>query len=110
MKYIIELEKIEGTNLYKAKGFNTLVFDNIGIGKLTEYYENEYTFPIQSLDVFKAKNGKKLYRFIEHIKNETHDFWNCVDIENGKFVATPAKKEHEIIIVDRGCVEYPCPF
>ena len=27
MKYIIDLEKIEGTNLWKVKEFNTLVFD-----------------------------------------------------------------------------------
>ena len=31
MKYIIELEKIEGTDLYRAKGANTLVFDERGI-------------------------------------------------------------------------------
>lgn len=31
MKYIIELEKIEGTDLYKAVGANTLVFDEWGI-------------------------------------------------------------------------------
>lgn len=31
MKYIIELEKLAGTDLYKAKGANTLVFDEWGI-------------------------------------------------------------------------------
>lgn len=31
MKYIIELEKIEGTDLYRAVGANTLVFDERGI-------------------------------------------------------------------------------
>lgn len=31
MKYIIELEPIEGTDLYKAKGANTLVFDKESI-------------------------------------------------------------------------------
>lgn len=31
MKYIIELEKLEGTDLYRAKGANTLVFDERGI-------------------------------------------------------------------------------
>lgn len=34
MKYIIELEKIEGTDLYKAKGANTLVFDEWGINNI----------------------------------------------------------------------------
>lgn len=31
MKYIIELEKIEGTDLYRTVGANTLVFDEKGI-------------------------------------------------------------------------------
>lgn len=34
MKYIIELEKIPGTELYKAKGANTLVFDEKGINSI----------------------------------------------------------------------------
>ena len=34
MKYIIDVEKIEGTNLWKAKEFNTLVFDKNGLMKL----------------------------------------------------------------------------
>lgn len=34
MKYFIDVEKIEGTNLWKAKGFNTLVFDKNGLMKL----------------------------------------------------------------------------
>lgn len=33
MKYIIEVEDI-GNGLFKAKGFNTLVFDRIGLNKL----------------------------------------------------------------------------
>lgn len=31
MKYIIELEKLAGTDLYRAKGANTLMFDEKGI-------------------------------------------------------------------------------
>lgn len=43
-KYIIELEdkpfhKEDGDFLYRAKGFNSLVFDMTGIGKLTPYPE-----------------------------------------------------------------------
>jgi len=43
-KYIIELEdepfhKENGDFLYRAKGFNSLVFDMTGIGKLTPYTE-----------------------------------------------------------------------
>lgn len=43
-KYIIELEdkpfhKEDGDFLYRVKGFNSLVFDTTGIGKLTPYTE-----------------------------------------------------------------------
>lgn len=41
MKYIIELEKIEGTDLWKAKGCNTLVFDQNGINNILKPYEGE---------------------------------------------------------------------
>ena len=41
MKYIIELEQIEGTELYKAKGCNTLVFDQNGIDKILKPLEEE---------------------------------------------------------------------
>lgn len=34
MKYIIDVEKIEGTNLWKAKEFNSLVFDENGLDRL----------------------------------------------------------------------------
>lgn len=39
-KYIIELEE-EVKGLFKAKGFNTLVFDKDGISKLTPYEEKK---------------------------------------------------------------------
>ena len=41
MKYIIELEKIEGTDLWKAKGCNTLVFDQNGINNILKPLEEE---------------------------------------------------------------------
>lgn len=41
MKYIIELEEIEGTDLYRAKGANTLVFDKNGIDKILKPIGNE---------------------------------------------------------------------
>jgi len=40
-KYIIELEPIEGTNLYRAKGANTLVFDENGIKNILKPCEEE---------------------------------------------------------------------
>ena len=41
MKYIIELEKIEGTDLYKAKGTNTLVFDEYSIKNILKPLPDE---------------------------------------------------------------------
>lgn len=38
MKYIIELTPIEGTDLYRAKGANTLVFDENGIKNILMPY------------------------------------------------------------------------
>lgn len=38
MKYIIELEQIEGTDLYKAKGAKTLVFDENGMRNILKPY------------------------------------------------------------------------
>lgn len=37
MKYIIEVEQIPGTELYKAKNFNTLIFDQYGLDHLEKY-------------------------------------------------------------------------
>ena len=41
MKYIIELDEIPNTGLYKARGANTLVFDQRGIENILEPYEEE---------------------------------------------------------------------
>lgn len=40
MKYIIEVEDIGG-GLWKAKGFNTLVFDKNGLAKLKMFWEED---------------------------------------------------------------------
>ena len=42
MKYIIELDEIPNTGLYKARGANTLVFDKKGIENILEPYEEEH--------------------------------------------------------------------
>lgn len=47
MKYIIELEEIEGTDLYRAKGANTLVFDKNGIEKILTPLEEEQKCPFE---------------------------------------------------------------
>ena len=42
MKYIIELDEIPNTGLYKARGANTLVFDKTGIENILTPYEEEH--------------------------------------------------------------------
>ena len=42
MKYIIELDPIPNTGLYKARGANTLVFDKEGIENILKPYEEEH--------------------------------------------------------------------
>ena len=39
MKYIIELDEIPNTGLFKARGTNTLVFDQRGIENILKPYE-----------------------------------------------------------------------
>ena len=41
MKYIIELDEIPNTGLYKARGANTLVFDKTGIENILTPYKEE---------------------------------------------------------------------
>ena len=41
MKYIIELDEIPNTGLFKARGANTLVFDRKGIEKILKPYKEE---------------------------------------------------------------------
>lgn len=42
MKYIIELDEIPNTGLFKARGANTLVFDRKGIENILEPYKEEH--------------------------------------------------------------------
>lgn len=42
MKYIIELDPIPNTGLFKARGANTLVFDGKGIENILTPYEEEH--------------------------------------------------------------------
>ena len=41
MKYIIELDEIPNTGLFKARGANTLVFDRRGIENILKPYKEE---------------------------------------------------------------------
>ena len=47
-KYVIELEETEIAGLYKAKGFNTLFFDEYGIEHLEPYKEKEEEEPLKT--------------------------------------------------------------
>lgn len=79
MKYIIELEKIDGTELYKAKGFKTLVFDSYGISLLTPYEEKR---ELTEGCTIKTPNGTTLYEF----KGFSNDgYLNVINKSNGKF-------------------------
>ena len=42
MKFIIELDEIPNTGLFKARGANTLVFDQRGIENILKSYEEEH--------------------------------------------------------------------
>lgn len=81
MKYIIEVEKIEGTDLFKAKGFNTLVFDSAGLSKL-ELCDEELVDGC----VIKTVNGTTLYEF-KGYSNE--GYINAINLSNNKFVCIP---------------------
>lgn len=92
MKYLIELEPIKGTNLYKAKGFNTLVFDEYGLQQLTPVEEFRRIPTIG--DTIRTENGTTLYEFRGYDGNGRT---NAVNIKNGSFVNL---RSDLIIVVD----------
>lgn len=65
MKYIIEVQPIPGTNLYKAKNFNTLVFDQTGLDKLEKVNPKE----IRQGDIIRDKS----------CSDEWGNFWKVQD-------------------------------
>lgn len=85
MKYIIDLEKIPNTELYKAVGFNTLVFDQIGINKLTPYQKD-----LKDGDIIRTVNGKVLYEF-KGYSNDGKKI-NCINLSNGCYSMIPRDK------------------
>lgn len=91
MKYIIELEKIEGTDLYKAVGANTLVFDKNGIDNILTPYEEVEPVGYDKMlvgDIFRFESGTALYEFKGLSKNAERI--NAVDIESGRFTCLPS--------------------
>lgn len=84
MKYIIDVTPIEGTNLFRAEGFKTLVFDLEGLRKLTPV-ESE----LKEGCLVRTPNGKTLYEFV----SKTNDgYLNCINKDNGKFVCLAGSK------------------
>ena len=81
MKYVIDLEEIEGTGLYKAKGFNALVFDKMGIEKLEPFNTVEVK-PLNVGDIIKTPNGTTEYEFCGYSNDNKI---NCINLSNCRF-------------------------
>lgn len=80
MQYIIDINPIEGTNLYKAEGFNTLVFDKIGLEKLKPL--TAHSSGLKAGDIFRTPKGTTEYEFVGY--SQTGKI-NCVNISNGNY-------------------------
>lgn len=98
MKYLIELEPIKGTNLYKAKGFNTLVFDKYGLQQLTPV-EEYHRIPTIG-DAIKTENGTTLYEFRGYDENGRT---NAVNMTSGSYVNL--RSDHIIVVDDKTNLE-----
>lgn len=101
MKYVIELEKLEGTDLYRAKGAKTLVFDEKGIGNilipLDEYLKKEEAkkkFKIG--DIVRIKYGTLKYSFCGYSDNGK---MNCVRLFDNQFLAL--KADNVVLVEER---------
>ena len=66
MKYIIELDEIPNTGLYKARGANTLVFDRRGIENILKPYEEE-----PEIDWYKVAVDTPIL-----VKNSKNEYWH----------------------------------
>ena len=66
MKYIIELDEIPNTGLYKARGANTLVFDQRGIENILKPYEEE-----PEIDWYKVAVDTPIL-----VKNSKNEYWH----------------------------------
>lgn len=93
MKYIIDVEEIKGTDLYRAKGFSTLVFDSYGLSLLTPFNANP---GIVDGALFRTKNGSVIYEFKGITKDGYHI--NAINKTTDKFVCLKSKIEDLIII------------
>ena len=85
MKYIIDVERIENTDLYRAKGFSALVFDSYGLSLLEPYEKKELTEGC----IIRTPNGTTMYEF-KGFSNDGH--LNAINLANGKYVNLSADK------------------
>lgn len=80
MKYIIELDEIPNTGLYKARGANTLVFDKRGIKNILKPYKEE-----QEVDWSKVAVDTPI--LVNHCENNNWLKRHFAKFENGKVYA-----------------------
>jgi len=92
MKYIIDLEPIEGTKLFKAKGFNTLVFDSEGLLRLTPFKPETQ---LHEGSLVRTPNGSVVYEFKGFAQDGT---LNCINTNNGKYVSLNGEPGKYVIL------------
>lgn len=81
MKYIIEVEKIKGTNLWKAKEFNTLVFDRNGLDRLLTLEDElgDYYVDLRNeIYELRRKLANSEIEVVEDLKKENKRLWEKV--------------------------------
>ena len=85
-KYIIEIaeriacdESHEG-DLYRIKGFNTLIFDDYGLGKL----EKAVDATSKGLDLPEASDEIPVPEFMTEMKKEVDKLWDSWTVLKGK--------------------------
>ena len=76
MKYIIELDEIPNTGLFKARGANTLVFDQRGIENILKPYKEEH-----EIDWYKVAVDTPI--LVKNSENETWGHGHFAKYVNG---------------------------
>ena len=82
MKYIIELDEIPNTGLFKARGANTLVFDRKGIENILKPYKEEHEIDWSQVKadtpILVRNNGDRVWhrRYFAKYKNGKVCAWN----------------------------------
>lgn len=108
MKYIIELDEIPNTGLFKARGANTLVFDQRGIENILKPYEEEheidwYKVAVDTPILVKAYEDEKWYKrhFAKYEDgkvyawSDAHTSWTGVSMTTWKFAKLAEEGDSE---------------